>query len=192
MENEDAFAGGHPRGRTRNRPRNNERTNAVRTPKAEKATAPAILVAGAPSVRFQGGNPGFAMSTPPPSAHLLLFRNAGAETHAHLSPTERAILAKRWNDWYDGLAAAGKAAHGQPLALNGRVVIGAVPRVIDGPFAEGKEVIGGYIMLQGVSLDEATEIAKQCPGLPLGLSVEVRPVAAVSPVLDGVPGRPAR
>ena len=122
---------------------------------------------------------------------MLIFRNAGHETHAHLTPAQREQLTKQWNEWYDGLAAQGKAQHGRPLALEGRVVSG--PRgqtVTDGPYAEAKEAIGGYIFLTVADLDEATEIAKHCPGLPLGLTVEVRPVAEVSPVLEGVRGRP--
>ena len=134
------------------------------------------------------------MPTPSPtasSAFLLLFRNAGPDVHALLSPAERVALAQRWNDWYDGLAQRGKVKHGQPLELTGRVVSGARgERVTDGPFAEAKEVVGGYIFLTVADLDEATEIAKGCPGLPLGLSVEVRPVAGSSPVLENVPGRP--
>jgi hypothetical protein len=124
---------------------------------------------------------------------MLLFRNTGPETHAHLSPKERAQMAQRWNDWYDGLAAIGKVEHGRPLSLDGRVVSGARGlRVTDGPYAEAKEVIGGYFFLNVSDLDEATAIARQCPGLPLGLTVEVRPVAAVSPVLAEVAGRPPR
>ena len=123
---------------------------------------------------------------------MLLFRNAGPETHAHLNAEQRAALTRQWNSWYDGLAAQGKVHHGRPLALGGRVVSGAKgERVVDGPYAEAKEVVGGYFMLQVASLEEATEIAKRCPGLPLGLTVEVRPVADVSPVLEGVQGRPA-
>ena len=60
----------------------------------------------------------------------------------------------------------------------------------DGPFAEAKEVVAGYIFLAPMDLSEATEIAKNCPGLSLELTVEVRPVVAVSPVLGGVHGRP--
>ncbi|WP_415907202.1 YciI family protein [Oleiharenicola sp. Vm1] len=132
------------------------------------------------------------MSTPsqPISRYMLLFRNAGPEAHAHLTPEGRALLARQWNDWYDGLAAQRKVSHGQPLALDGRVVSGPEGRVTDGPFAEAKEVVGGYIMLTVESLDEATAIARQCPGLPHGLTVEVRPLAAVSPVLAEVRGRP--
>jgi hypothetical protein len=131
-------------------------------------------------------------SVPPPgSPFLLLFRNAGPETHQHLTPEQRAELTRQWNAWYDGLAARGKVEHGRPLALGGRVVSGPRgERVTDGPFAEAKEVVGGYFFLRVADIDEATAIAQQCPGLPLGLSVEVRPVADVSPVLEGVRGRP--
>jgi hypothetical protein len=129
----------------------------------------------------------------PTSAFLLLFRNAGPETHAQLTPSERRKLAQRWNDWYDRLEAAGKVQHGQPLENHVRIVAG--PRgkqVIDGPFAEAKEVIGGYFYLSVADLAEATAIAKQCPGLALGVQVEIRQVAAVSPVLDHVAGRPPK
>jgi hypothetical protein len=127
----------------------------------------------------------------PPSHFLLLFRNAGPDVHEHLSSEQRAQLTKQWNDWYDGLATAGKVEHGRPLGLGGRVVSGARgERVTDGPYAEAKEVVGGYFFLRVANLDEATEIAKGCPGLPLGLTVEVRPVVDASPVLENVRGRP--
>lgn len=130
-------------------------------------------------------------ANPSAPAFLLLFRNAGPDVHAHLSPDERAELAQRWNDWYDGLAAEGKVQHGQPLELGGRVVSGARgERIVDGPYAEAKEIVGGYLYLTVADLDEATAIAQQCPGLPLGLTVEVRPLAGRSPVLDEVRARP--
>ena len=131
----------------------------------------------------------------PPSASsfLLLFRNAGPDTHAHLTREQREDMTREWNAWYEGLAAQGKVEHGRPLGLGGRVVSGARgERVTDGPFAEAKEVVGGYFFLTVADLDEATAIAKKCPGLRLGLTVEVRPVADVSPVLEGVSGRPPR
>ena len=122
---------------------------------------------------------------------LLLFRNGGPDTHQHLSPEQRLKLTQQWNDWYNGLAAQNKVQHGRPLGLTGRVVSGTRgERVTDGPFAESKEVVAGYIFLAPMDLDEATEIAKNCPGLSLELTVEVRPVVAVSPVLEGVHGRP--
>ena len=116
-------------------------------------------------------------STPTP--YLLLFRNSGPETHEHLLPDERAQLISRWNAWYDGLAAQGKAVDGRPLELETRVVSGVSgSRVIDGPFAEAKEAIGGYVMLMVGGRDEATEIAQRHPGLAYGLEIEVRQMAA--------------
>lgn len=130
-----------------------------------------------------------ANSTPAPEPFLLLFRNDGPETHQHLSPAERAQLTKKWNDWYDGLARSGKVQHGHPLGLEGRVVSGVRGlSVIDGPYAESKEAVGGYLFLTVADIDEATEIAKGCPGLSVGLIVEVRPIVKVSPVLEGVSG----
>ena len=127
------------------------------------------------------------------SPYLLLFRNAGPETHQHLSPQQREQLTQQWNDWYEGLAAQGKVQHGHPLEYQGRVVSGARGElVVDGPYAEAKEAIGGYFFLTVASLDEATAIAKKCPGLPLGLTVEVRPIAEFSPALKGVRGRSAK
>lgn len=120
---------------------------------------------------------------------LLLFRNAGEDVHAHLTAGQRAALTKKWNDWFEGLAAKGQVEHANPLGLGGRVVSGpSGERVTDGPYAEGKEIIGGYFYILASDLDEATAIARQCPGLPLGLTVEVRPVVSRSPVLDEVRG----
>ncbi len=47
---------------------------------------------------------------------------------------------------------------------------------IDGPFAETKEQLGGYYLIEAKDLDEATQIASRIPSARLG-SVEVRPVA---------------
>ena len=110
--------------------------------------------------------------------YLLFFRNSGPETHQHLSPDQRQQLVTRWNSWYDGLAAQGKAVEGQPLDLETRVVSGVGgTRVVDGPFAEAKEAIGGYVKLMVSGLEEATEIAQRHPGLAYGLIIEVRQMA---------------
>lgn len=110
-----------------------------------------------------------------PSPYLLLFRNSGPETHQHLSAEQRQQLVTRWNAWYDHLAAAGKAVEGQPLELSTRIVSGiAGQRIVDGPFPETKEAIGGYVKLLVSGLDEATAIAQCHPGLEYGLIIEVR------------------
>ena len=63
---------------------------------------------------------------------------------------------------------------GQRLASEGRVV--SKGRLTDGPFAEAKEVIGGYWFILADSLDEAAQIAAQNPCLACGLTYEVRPI----------------
>lgn len=56
----------------------------------------------------------------------------------------------------------------------------------DGPFAESKEAIGGYFLLEVDGFDEAMAIAKKCPALDYGVNVEVRPVAARCPTFQRV------
>ena len=47
--------------------------------------------------------------------------------------------------------------------------------ITDGPFAETKEALGGYYLIEAADLDEAIELAGQCPGARWG-SIEVRPI----------------
>ncbi|HWA86164.1 MAG TPA: YciI family protein [Opitutus sp.] len=126
-------------------------------------------------------------SAAPASSYMLLFRNGGPEAHAHLTPAERAALAAKWNTWVDSLKSRGAMEQGRPLGLEGRVVTGLHgERVTDGPYAETKEIVAGYIMIRATHLDAAAEIAKGCPGLAIGLIVEVRPLQDFSPVLEEV------
>ena len=110
--------------------------------------------------------------------YILFFRNSGPENYAHLSAQERQRLVTSWNTWYDELSEAGKAIDGTPLELETRIVSGPRgERVVDGPFAEAKEAVGGYVMLKVRDLDEATTIAQRHPGLAYGLVIEVRRLA---------------
>lgn len=110
---------------------------------------------------------------------LILFR--GTEWHHGLSPEEIQQTMSRWNAWVDGLAKSGKLLNGHPLANEGKIVAGKNAQVSDGPFAESKEAIGGYLLLQVGSLDEAVKIAQNCPALSYGITVEVRPVIPMCP-----------
>ncbi len=70
--------------------------------------------------------------------------------------------------WKDRLVAAGRMRPGQRLSTEARIV--AKNGVTDGPFAETKEVIGGYWFFLAQSLEEAAELASQNPCLQCGLS----------------------
>lgn len=116
-------------------------------------------------------------SKPSPAPYLLLFRNTGQDNYRHLSPDERQQLVVRWNEWFEGLLAQGKAVIGQPLEDQTRVVSGpGGSRVTDGPFPETKEAIGGFVTLLVEGIDEATGIARRHPGLEFGMQIEVRPM----------------
>jgi len=116
-----------------------------------------------------------------PTHYMLLFK--GNAWHKGLSPEEMQQVAAHWMDWFKGLLANGKAVGGNPLEGEGKLVSGKHGRVVaDGPFAESKEAVGGYFLLKVSTMEEALEIARQCPGLPHGAVVEVRPVAGECPV----------
>src|SRR5213596_3798520 len=93
------------------------------------------------------------------SQYMLLFR--GNDWHKGLSPEEMQKVASQWLAWFNRLTEQGKAVAGNPLEREGKIVSGRNGRVVvDGPFAESKEAIGGYFLLQVNSLDEAVAVAK--------------------------------
>jgi hypothetical protein len=117
------------------------------------------------------------------SEYLLLFR--GTQWDKNLSPEELQKATGQFMAWFERLTQQGIAKGGQPLENEGRVISGKKGRTVaDGPFAESKEAIGGYFLLQLGHFEEAVEIAKQCPLLEYGLTVEVRPVAAQCPAMQ--------
>lgn len=86
-------------------------------------------------------------------------------------------VADNWMAWFKRLKGEGKCAGGNPLGPEGKIVSGANRGVSDGPFAESKETIGGYFLPTVNTLEEVVGIAQDCPGLPDGLRVAVRPIA---------------
>jgi len=115
--------------------------------------------------------------------YMLIFR--GTDWYKGLSPEEMQQISDKWMAWFKGLMANGKAVAGSPLEREGKIV-GKNRVVSDGPFAESKETIGGYFLLKVNTMDEALAIAKDCPGLPFGIRVEVRPVAGECPMVEEV------
>lgn len=110
------------------------------------------------------------------SEYLLIFR--GTEWHRVLSAVEIKKVMVDWMAWSDRLVAEGRSKARRSLAGAGKVVSGKERNVSDGPFAEAKEAVAGYFLLEVTDLDEALAIAKECPTLPYGVTVEVRPMPA--------------
>ena len=114
------------------------------------------------------------------NGYMLVFR--GTDWHKGLSPEQMQQIADTWMAWLNRLKDEGKAIGGNPLEREGKIVSGKDRVVSDGPFAESKETIGGYFLLKVNTMDDAVAIAKECPGLPYGIRVEVRPVAGECPL----------
>ena len=115
-----------------------------------------------------------------PNGYLLLFR--GTDWHKELSPEEIQRIMGEWGSWFDRLEREGKLAAANPLENEGVTISGKARAVADGPFAESKEAVGGFFLLTVETMEEALAIGKECPALPHGLTVEVRPVAPACPV----------
>jgi hypothetical protein len=106
-----------------------------------------------------------------PSEYLLLFRNTG--WHKDLSPEEILQNMARFTAWFEQLSNRGQFKSGGPLAHAGKTLT-SKGAVTDGPFAESKEAIAGFFLIQADSLEQAVKIAGDCPGLEFGQTVEVR------------------
>jgi hypothetical protein len=114
------------------------------------------------------------------SQYMILFRSKGWEQD--LSPEEMQTIMSQTMAWFERLHQEGKMKAAQPLFEEGKVVSGKKGRTVsDGPFAESKEAIAGYLLLEADSLEQAIAIAQQWPLLECGGSAEVRPVAPECP-----------
>jgi hypothetical protein len=103
------------------------------------------------------------------------FLYRGRDTSA--SPEQMQKTMEKWLAWFKDLGEKGHIKDpGHPLEATGKVVKSKQKLVLDGPFAEAKDVIGGYSVVEAKDLDHAAELAKGCPILEVGGSVEVRPI----------------
>ena len=111
--------------------------------------------------------------------YLLLIYHKESQWE-RMSPTQQSIVYQEYRDLIQRLASAGKYLAGDELkptttATTVRVREG-LQSITDGPFAETKEQLGGYFLVNANDLDEAIAIAAQIPSARDG-SIEIRPVA---------------
>lgn len=112
------------------------------------------------------------------SEYILVYRNTNeAHREAMGSPERVQQSMRKWQAWFKGMTDNGQLVNvGQPLERVGCVVSGKKKTVTDGPYAEVKDVVGGFSIIEAKDLDDAARIASDCPVLEGGGSVEVRPV----------------
>lgn len=117
---------------------------------------------------------------------MLLFQ-LDEKRWAELPVSERDGLMSECDRYAQEMMASGHARHCAALQPSSSAttlrVQGGRRVVTDGPFAETKEVLAGYQIIDCGSRDEALEIAARFPPLRVGASVEVRPIRA-----EGGPG----
>ncbi|WP_282042786.1 YciI family protein [Winogradskyella flava] len=85
---------------------------------------------------------------------------------------------KQWQDWIGGIASNGKLVGTNRLGFQGKT-LKSNKVIIEGPYAELKETVSGYIMVKADDLNQAFEMANGCPILNAGGSVEVRAIIQI-------------
>jgi len=96
-----------------------------------------------------------------------------------MSPEESQASMQKWFDWINQLREKGLYKGGDPLMPGGKTIQGKKPVVTDGPFAEGKELLGGYFIISAESLEEATQMAFGFPDFDIQGSVEIREIMKI-------------
>lgn len=115
------------------------------------------------------------------SEFVYLFRTTASDRQAAMGDPEQAKRSMAaWMTWIRDLEAKGKLRErGRPLDPGGRQLRGRKQLVTDGPFAEAKDIVLGFMIVDAKDLAEATELARGCPMLDGDGTVEIRPVAAL-------------
>jgi hypothetical protein len=117
------------------------------------------------------------------SEFVYLYRSDEAARRQAMGTPEAAQQSmQRWMTWMRDLEAHGHLKdRGQPLERTGKVVRGKQKTITDGPYAEVKDLVGGFTIVEARDLAQAAELAGGCPILEGGGSVEVRPVMPLNP-----------
>lgn len=112
---------------------------------------------------------------------MMLFHSE-PDPNFEPSPADLQAEIKAWQEWVGSIKAQGKLKHpGEALGFEGKTMH-ADGAITDGPYAELKEIIGGYMIVTAESIDEAIKLAVGCPALSTGGKVEVRDIMQ----LDGI------
>ena len=106
---------------------------------------------------------------------MMLFHS---EANPDFNPTPEQIQeeVKAWQDWMGSIGAQGKLKNpGEALGFEGKTMH-ADGSITDGPYAELKEIVGGFIIVSSDTIQDAIKLAEGCPALASGGKVEVRDI----------------
>jgi hypothetical protein len=112
--------------------------------------------------------------------NYMLFLHQSSNRPRPTSPDEIMAITKSYMVWADRMRAEGRLKGGEKLTFDAGKVMrpngGGKVTVTDGPYAESKELVGGYFAISAKDYDEACRIAESCPHLGYGGTIEVRQV----------------
>lgn len=108
---------------------------------------------------------------------VMLLLSGDEAIWAAKTPEEVARDVQPYMAYTQALRDAGKLVHADRLApsMTARTVLTGGERIVDGPYAETKEQLGGYYLIEVADMDEAVEWARRCPQVTDGV-VEIRPI----------------
>ena len=118
-------------------------------------------------------------------AQYMLLLHQAPNYNADLPREKMLEMTKRYMVWADGLRQKGRMVGGEKLAAGGvrhiKVKDGK-PVASDGPYAEAKDVIGGYFVIEAKDAADAETIAQECPHLAISPTnwIEIRPIDDMS------------
>jgi len=111
-----------------------------------------------------------------PTQKYLLFLRSVPGRQEPPSPAQKQEMYAAFNAWQDKFKAQ-IVDMGGKLKPGGKIL--TTSGVTDGPFAEAKEIVGGYMVVAAENYDRALDVARECPGVVMpGSSVEIREIAS--------------
>jgi hypothetical protein len=118
-------------------------------------------------------------------AQYMLLLHQAPNYNMDLSREKMLEMTKRYMSWAESLGAKGKLAGGEKLTAGGVRLVKSKdgkPVVTDGPYAELKDVVGGYFVIEAKDQAEAEAIAKDCPHVAIAASnwIEIRPIESMA------------
>lgn len=99
--------------------------------------------------------------------------------HGGMNPNQSAEAMQanmgKWMTWIEKLNKEGRYVSGEPLLPGGKLVKGQ-KTVTDGPYTEGKEIVGGFFIVNAKDMEEAVKLTEDYPGFEQGGTVQVRQI----------------
>lgn len=109
---------------------------------------------------------------------FMFIFHGGIPTNA--SPEEMQANMGKWIAWVEKLTKGGQYVSGEPLLPGGKLVKGPKGKSItDGPYTEGKEVVGGYLIVNAKDYDEALSYTNDYPDYDYDGSIQIRQVMKI-------------